>query len=90
MAARGMGRRIRRARFARPQLRDRGRALDRGFQDRTHEGADRDVFLDRERERYAGQLERYAALVRGLDARPIRLGLYHPLLGGWREWAYHG
>ena len=28
------------------------------------------------------------AFVRALDTRPIRLALYHPLLGGWREWAY--
>ena len=60
------------------------------FKTGTHEGADREAFLDRERERYRDQLERYAAFVRALDARPIRLGLYHPLLGGWREWSYDG
>jgi hypothetical protein len=54
----------------------------------THEGADLEAFLDRERERYRPQLERYAQLMRGLDARPIRLGLYFPLLGGWREWEF--
>ena len=53
----------------------------------THEGGGLDAFLDREQERYRGQLERYAAVLRKLDARPIRLGLYFPLLGGWREWA---
>jgi ATP-dependent exoDNAse (exonuclease V) beta subunit len=58
------------------------------FKTGTHEGADREAFLDRERERYRDQLERYAKFVRALDARPIRLGLYHPLLGGWREWSY--
>ena len=58
------------------------------FKTGTHEGADREGFLDREQERYATQLERYAAFVRALDARPIRLALYHPLLSGWREWAY--
>jgi ATP-dependent exoDNAse (exonuclease V) beta subunit len=51
-----------------------------------HEGADIDAFLDREQERYCPQLERYAALMRALDDRPIRLGLYFPLLNGWREW----
>jgi ATP-dependent exoDNAse (exonuclease V) beta subunit len=51
-----------------------------------HEGAGLDAFLDRERERYAAQLEGYAAAMRALDARPIRLGLYFPLLRGWREW----
>jgi hypothetical protein len=53
-----------------------------------HEGADVAAFLDHEVERYRGQLERYARLVRALEPRPIRLGLYHPLVGGWREWPY--
>jgi ATP-dependent exoDNAse (exonuclease V) beta subunit len=48
-----------------------------------HEGADREAFLDSERERYRDQLERYAA---ALGARPASLGLYFPLLGAWREW----
>ena len=52
----------------------------------THEGADIDAFLDRERERYARQLERYARALGGDDQ--FRLGLYFPLLCGWREWAY--
>jgi ATP-dependent exoDNAse (exonuclease V) beta subunit len=50
-----------------------------------HAGGDVDAFLDQERERYRGQLETYATLMRGLDPRPIRLGLYFPLLRGWRE-----
>ncbi|MBK9116395.1 MAG: UvrD-helicase domain-containing protein [Betaproteobacteria bacterium] len=62
------------------------------FKTGRHEGADPAAFLDREQERYRAQLERYARFVRALDpddARPIRLGLYHPLVpGGWREWAY--
>ena len=52
----------------------------------THEGADVDAFLDRERERYRAQLEQYAALMAKLERGPIRLGLYFPLLRGWREW----
>src|SRR5262249_5266190 len=56
------------------------------FKFSRHEGADVDAFLDNERERYRAQLEGYAEVMRGLDARPIRLGLYFPLLGGWREW----
>jgi ATP-dependent exoDNAse (exonuclease V) beta subunit len=52
-----------------------------------HEGTALDAFLDRERERYAAQLEGYAAAMRALDERQIRLGLYFPLLRGWREWA---
>jgi ATP-dependent helicase/nuclease subunit A len=59
------------------------------FKTGRHEGGDPAAFLDREEERYRGQLERYARLVRELDARPIRLALYFPLVdGGWREWAF--
>ena len=29
-----------------------------------------------------------AALMRALDGREIRLGLYFPLLKGWREWKF--
>jgi len=52
----------------------------------VHEGSDIDRFLDQEQERYRGQLERYAAVFRRLEDRPIRLGLYFPLLCGWRSW----
>jgi len=55
-----------------------------------HEGAGLEEFLDRERERYRPQLERYAALLHAWDATPIRLGLYFPLLSAWREWAAPG
>ncbi len=73
-------------------------ALDRTFVDAdgtrwivdyktgAHTGTGQEEFLDREQERYRAQLERYARLMAGLDPRPIRLGLYFPLLGGWREW----
>ncbi|MEP6997280.1 MAG: UvrD-helicase domain-containing protein [Betaproteobacteria bacterium] len=51
-----------------------------------HEGAGRETFLDSEQARYEPQLEAYAEVARGLGAHPIRLGLYFPLLAGWREW----
>ncbi len=52
----------------------------------SHEGAGLDAFLDRERSRYAAQLERYA---RGLgEQEPVKLGLYFPLVSGWRDWRY--
>ncbi|MGE0559307.1 MAG: UvrD-helicase domain-containing protein [Burkholderiales bacterium] len=54
----------------------------------VHEGGDVDAFVDNERERYRGQLEQYARMLRTSDDRRIRLGLYFPLLGGWREWDY--
>jgi len=49
-----------------------------------HEGTNVEGFLDQEQERYRAQLERYAqALAQGEAAM---LGLYFPLLAGWREW----
>ena len=51
-----------------------------------HEGAGLEAFLDSEQERYRPQLERYAALMRRRSPEPVRLGLYFPLLGAWREW----
>jgi ATP-dependent helicase/nuclease subunit A len=55
---------------------------------KTSEPASGDVenFLEAEKERYREQLERYARLLAQRDDRPIRLGLYFPLLGAWREW----
>ena len=58
------------------------------FKTSTHEGAGKDQFLDREQQRYHAQLTTYARALAQLDPRPIRLGLYFPLLGGWREWSY--
>jgi len=51
-----------------------------------HAGSDRAAFLDQEQVRYSAQLASYARLMQQLDSRPIRLGLYFPLLQGWREW----
>ena len=73
-------------------------ALDRTFIDQQgtrwiidyktgrHEGRDVEGFLDHEQRRYRPQLEKYGALMRQLGAEEIRLGLYFPLLRGWREW----
>ena len=52
----------------------------------SHEGADIEGFLNREQERYRFQLDRYAAAMQLIDSRPVRRGLYFPLLKGWREW----
>ena len=54
----------------------------------THEGGGRDAFLDNEQVRYSAQLEEYARAMQHIDPRPIHLGLYFPLLQGWREWAF--
>ena len=73
-------------------------ALDRTFIDQQgtrwiidyktsrHEGRDVEAFLDHEQRRYRPQLEKYGALMRQLGPEEIRLGLYFPLLRGWREW----
>ena len=50
-----------------------------------HEGPDVESFLDHEQERYRPQLEKYGTLMKGIDNRPVKLGLYFPLLQGWRE-----
>jgi ATP-dependent helicase/nuclease subunit A len=50
-----------------------------------HEGADREGFLDQERVRYAPQLEQYSG-----NLENARMGLYFPLLRGWREWGNVG
>ncbi len=47
----------------------------------SHEGAGLEAFLEQERLRYAPQLARYAEALGG-----ARLGLYFPMLRGWREW----
>jgi ATP-dependent helicase/nuclease subunit A len=57
------------------------------FKTGTHEGAALEHFLEQEKERYREQLERYALLMSKYEDRPIRLGLYFPLLGEWLEWA---
>lgn len=53
----------------------------------AHEGGGIEDFLDREQQRYRAQLERYARILAQIDPRPVRLGLYFPLFGGWREWS---
>jgi ATP-dependent helicase/nuclease subunit A len=54
----------------------------------THEGTALENFLEQQKDRYREQLERYARLMVQRDYhRPIRLGLYFPLLGEWLEWA---
>ncbi|MDH5551800.1 MAG: UvrD-helicase domain-containing protein [Nitrosomonas sp.] len=51
-----------------------------------HVGGGVEDFLDREQSRYRKQLDQYAVIMQLKDRRPVRLGLYFPLLGGWREW----
>jgi RecB family exonuclease len=48
----------------------------------AHEGADLELFLDRELERYGPQLAGYAL---AFDDK-VAMGLYFPVVRGWREW----
>jgi ATP-dependent exoDNAse (exonuclease V) beta subunit len=52
-----------------------------------HEGTRLEAFLDSEVERYRDQLETYAMAMAEIDARPIRVALYFPLLEAFRDWA---
>ncbi|MBF0444201.1 MAG: UvrD-helicase domain-containing protein [Magnetococcales bacterium] len=58
------------------------------FKTSFHGGGDLDGFLDNEVVRYQDQLNRYGKVFNKLEDRPIRLGLYFPMLSGWREWEY--
>jgi ATP-dependent helicase/nuclease subunit A len=51
------------------------------FKTSRHEGGGLEAFLDEQRTRYEPQLNAYAT---AFDK--ARLGLYFPLLRGWREW----
>jgi len=46
-----------------------------------HEGGDVDAFIERERQRYAGQMQAYARLL-----GDPRCALYFPLLRNWARW----
>ena len=58
------------------------------FKSSDHQGSGLDEFLDREQHRYQAQLESYAKAIWALEQTPIKLGLYFPLLKGWREWSF--
>jgi ATP-dependent exoDNAse (exonuclease V) beta subunit len=57
------------------------------FKTSVHEGGGLDAFIAAEMQRYRPQLERYAALAAPLVGGAIRLALYFPLLGVFRELA---
>ncbi len=56
------------------------------FKTSSHEGGSTSSFLDSEVKRYRGQLDRYARALASVDSRPIRVGLYFPLLRAFRDW----
>ncbi|MGH8144185.1 MAG: 3'-5' exonuclease, partial [Steroidobacteraceae bacterium] len=71
--------------FDRMLLDEQGRRWIVDFKTSSHEGGAMEQFIDQEVERYRPQLQRYAALARGLGPQPVSLALYFPLLSVWRE-----
>ena len=63
---------------------DDGRRWIVDYKTGAHEGAEPERFLDRELERYRAQLLGYASAFPG---EAVSLGLYFPLMKGWRELA---
>ena len=49
-------------------------------------GGEPERFLDAEQARCRGRLDRQADIIARIERRPVRAGLYFPLLRGWREW----
>jgi ATP-dependent exoDNAse (exonuclease V) beta subunit len=75
-----------RAVFDRSFVDDQGIRWVIDYKTSRHSGGGVEAFLAREVERYRPQLERYAVLARRLGPEPVRVGLYFPLIGAWREW----
>lgn len=69
-------------------FRDDGQLWIIDFKTGEHQGGKVEAFLDREQARYREQMETYAALLAPLMGGPISLGLYFPLLDGWRSWQW--
>jgi ATP-dependent exoDNAse (exonuclease V) beta subunit len=55
------------------------------FKTSMHEGGAGQQFIDSEAERYRPQMQRYRALAEQLGSEPVRVALYFPLLGVFRE-----
>ncbi len=55
------------------------------FKTSMHGGGRLEQFIDSEIERYRQQLARYRNAMARIDERPIRTGLYFPLMDVWRE-----
>ena len=64
--------------IANRQLRIAGQALARIEPD------DATAFVDAQLEKFRLDLNRYRQAMAAMDPRPIRMGLYFPLLGEWR------
>ena len=56
------------------------------FKTSAYERDDVEAFLKVQMDAYRQQMEDYRAFYRQLEKRPVRIGLYFPLLGIWREY----
>ena len=78
--------RVENMRLDRTFIDDKGTRWIIDFKTSSHEGGSTSAFLDSEVKRYRGQLDRYARALAVVDSRPIRVGLYFPLLRAFRDW----
>jgi ATP-dependent exoDNAse (exonuclease V) beta subunit len=60
------------------------------FKTSAYQGDDLEAFLKVQMGAYRQQMEDYRAFYRQLEKRPVRVGLYFPLLGVWREYEETG
>ncbi|MFK8018067.1 MAG: UvrD-helicase domain-containing protein [Gammaproteobacteria bacterium] len=58
------------------------------YKSAQHKTGTDDAFMDAQLEQYRPQLDLYARIMHRVDPVPIHLGLYFPLLQGWREWRF--
>lgn len=54
----------------------------------TFTAGELDHFLTREYEKYAEKMYSYYQAMQKLEKRPIKLGLYFPVLPAWKEWEF--
>jgi ATP-dependent exoDNAse (exonuclease V) beta subunit len=73
--------------FDRMLLDEQGERWVIDFKTSRHEGGGVEEFIGQEVERYGPQLRRYAALAGALGKERVRVALYFPLLGVFRELA---
>lgn len=45
-----------------------------------------DLFLQKQKQQYAPQLEKYQLALKAIDSKPIKSGLYFPAIPAWCEW----
>lgn len=74
------------ARIDRTFVDERGVRWIIDYKSTSHRGGGTKAFLEEQLQRHTAQLNRYAAIFAPREERPIKLGLYFPLLGEWREW----